>query len=125
MEIDNRLVFMYIRVSEQIVRLTLKGSNLFYKKKAHLTSYPGLADPKDMLNGVIEFIKSINKKQDVWFVTNQQLLQWMKNPVKASELAKQDYMQCNQPVLSKDICNGLDDDHNGSIDDGLVNRFVL
>ncbi|KAI8880236.1 hypothetical protein K501DRAFT_287004 [Backusella circina FSU 941] len=92
-----------------------------YVHPTHLTSYPGLADPKDMLNGVIDFIHSMGKKQDVWFVTNQQLLQWMKNPVKASELGKQDYMQCNEPVIPKEICNGLDDDHNGSIDDGLVN----
>ncbi|KAG0746336.1 hypothetical protein G6F57_000077 [Rhizopus arrhizus] len=92
-----------------------------YVHPTHLTTYPGLADPKDMYNGVISFIQSIAAKPDVWFVTNQQLLQWMKNPVKASELGSQDYMQCKQPVISKEICNGLDDDHNGVIDDNLVN----
>jgi hypothetical protein len=81
-----------------------------------------LPDPKDKFDATIAFIKSIAAKKDVWFVTNQQLLQWVKNPVKASELGAQDYMQCKQPVLSKEICNGLDDDHNGSVDDGLINR---
>lgn len=89
---------------------------------AHLTTYPGLPDPKDMYDSVIEFIQSIAQQPNVWFVTNQQLLQYMKNPVKASELGAQDYMQCKQPVIAKEICNGLDDDHNGTIDDGLVNR---
>lgn len=93
-----------------------------FLKSAHLTTFAGLPDPKDMYNGVIEFIQSISQQPNVWFVTNQQLLQYMKNPVKASELGAQDYMQCKQPVIPKEICNGLDDDHNGSIDDGLVNR---
>ncbi|KAG0744879.1 hypothetical protein G6F57_004746 [Rhizopus arrhizus] len=92
-----------------------------YVHPTHLTSYPSLPDPKDQFNGVISFIQSVASKPDVWFVTNQQLLQWMKNPVKASELGKQDYMQCKQPILSKEICNGLDDDHNGVVDDNLVN----
>lgn len=46
----------------------------------------------------------------------------MKKPVKASELGSQTYMQCQQPVIAQDICNGLDDDHNGVIDNGLINR---
>ncbi|KAF9433596.1 hypothetical protein BGZ76_009239 [Entomortierella beljakovae] len=46
---------------------------------------------------------------DVWFVTNQQLLEWMKNPVPNSELANQPYMKCNLPAVGKEICNGLDD----------------
>lgn len=74
-----------------------------------------------MYNGVISFIQSIASKPNVWFVTNQQLLQWIKNPVKASELGNQPYMQCTKPVIPKEICNGLDDDHNGTIDDGLIN----
>ncbi|KAI8881570.1 hypothetical protein K501DRAFT_324437 [Backusella circina FSU 941] len=92
-----------------------------YVHPTHLTKYDGLPDPTSMLEGVLDFIKTISQKPDVWFVTNQQLLQWMKNPVKASELGSQDYMQCKQPVIPKEICNGLDDDHNGVIDDSLIN----
>ncbi|OAQ24568.1 hypothetical protein K457DRAFT_81884 [Linnemannia elongata AG-77] len=57
---------------------------------------------------------------DVWFVTNQQLLEWMKNPVPASELANQPYMKCQQPAVGKEICNGLDDSKAGSIDKDLL-----
>ncbi|KAI7870793.1 hypothetical protein BDF14DRAFT_1720279 [Spinellus fusiger] len=93
-----------------------------YVHPTHLTAYPGLSDPAPKLDALIEFVKEISKKPDVWIVTNQQLLQWMKNPVKASELSKQDYMKCQQPVISKEICNGLDDDANGTIDDNLFNN---
>ncbi|KAI9276941.1 hypothetical protein BDA99DRAFT_584269 [Phascolomyces articulosus] len=93
-----------------------------YIHPTHLTAYPGLPDPKPKLDGLISFIKSIASKQDVWFVTNQQLLQWMKNPVKVSELKDQDYLKCQQPVINKEICNGLDDNGNGQIDEELTNN---
>lgn len=89
---------------------------------AHLTGYPGLPDPTPKLDGLISFIKALSEKPDVWFVTNQQLIQWMKNPVKASELSSQDYMRCSQPVITKEICNGLDDDNNSVVDDNLLNK---
>lgn len=89
---------------------------------AHLTGYPGLPDPKPKLDGLISFIKSVADKPDVWFVTNQQLLQWMKNPVKASELKNQDYLKCQQPVIDKEICNGLDDNSNNQVDEDLTNN---
>ncbi|KAI9021455.1 hypothetical protein CLU79DRAFT_753375 [Phycomyces nitens] len=93
-----------------------------YVHPTHLTAYPGLPDPAPKLDGLISFVKSIAKRPDVWIVTNQQLLQWMKNPVKASELGKQDYMKCQQPVIAKEICNGLDDDNNHVIDENLLNN---
>ncbi|KAI8637392.1 hypothetical protein BD408DRAFT_424593 [Parasitella parasitica] len=92
-----------------------------YVHPTHLTGYPGLPDPAPKLDGLVSLIKTLSEKPDVWFVTNQQLLQWMKNPVKASELGKQDYMRCEQPVIAKEICNGLDDDNNVNVDDGLLN----
>ncbi|KAF9189050.1 hypothetical protein BGZ51_000159 [Haplosporangium sp. Z 767] len=59
-------------------------------------------------------------QKDVWFVTNQQLLEWMKNPVPASQLADQDYMKCNTAAVGKEICNGLDDTKAGSADKGVL-----
>ncbi|KAG0233375.1 hypothetical protein BGW42_007459 [Actinomortierella wolfii] len=67
-----------------------------------------------------DFFKEVLAKGDVWFVTNQQLLQWMKNPVPASELGNQEYMKCVRPVIGKEICNGLDDTKTGKIDSGVV-----
>ncbi|KAF9983103.1 hypothetical protein BGZ75_005427 [Mortierella antarctica] len=67
-----------------------------------------------------EFFTWAAAQKDVWFVTNQQLLEWMKNPVPASELAAQEYMKCNIPAVGKEICNGLDDMKSGTIDKGVL-----
>ncbi|KAG0354263.1 hypothetical protein BGZ54_001734, partial [Gamsiella multidivaricata] len=67
-----------------------------------------------------DFFTYARSLPDVWFVTNQQLLQWMQNPVPASLLANQPYMKCEQPAVGKEICNGLDDTKSGSIDKGVL-----
>ncbi|KAF9581002.1 hypothetical protein BGW38_002139 [Lunasporangiospora selenospora] len=55
------------------------------------------------------FLNEIAALPNVWFVTNQQLLAWMKNPVPATQLADQPYMKCERPVVGKEICNGIED----------------
>jgi hypothetical protein len=72
--------------------------------------------------GVVSFIQSLVSKPDVWFVTNDQLLQWMQNPVPASQLANQSYMQCQKPVTPKEICNGLE---TLNITSGVVSGSLL
>ncbi|KAF9545564.1 hypothetical protein EC957_010873 [Mortierella hygrophila] len=67
-----------------------------------------------------EFFAYARTFPDVWFVTNQQLLQWMQNPVPSSQLADQPYMKCTVPAVSKEICNGLDDAKLGSVDKGVI-----
>lgn len=67
-----------------------------------------------------DFFKWAAAQPDVWFVTNQQLLEWMKNPVPASQLAAQDYMKCNIPAVGKEICNGMDDTKAGAIDSKVL-----
>ncbi|ORZ08349.1 hypothetical protein BCR42DRAFT_455530 [Absidia repens] len=79
-----------------------------YVHPTHLTNFPGTPDASALKNSVVSLIKSLAGKPDVWFVTNQQLLQWMQNPVPASQLASQSYMQCNVPNTGKEICNGLE-----------------
>lgn len=67
-----------------------------------------------------DFFTWASQKADVWFVTNQQLLQWMQNPVPASQLADQPYMKCNLPAVNTEICNGMDDTKSGLIDKGVL-----
>ncbi|KAI8353513.1 hypothetical protein B0O80DRAFT_69617 [Mortierella sp. GBAus27b] len=64
-----------------------------------------------LYNDFFAYAKSL---PDVWFVTNQQLLEWMKNPVAASQLGDQPYMKCTLPMVGKEICNGLDDTKSGA-----------
>lgn len=111
---------IYVHPSKR--KKSIETKHLIHFEIAHLTGYPGLPDPTPKLEGLISLIKTLSERQDVWFVTNQQLIQWMKNPVKISELGAQDYMRCEQPVISKEICNGLDDDNNSMVDDNLLNK---
>lgn len=90
---------------------------------AHLTTYLGMPDASEKLNALVLVIQEMAAKNDVWFVTNQQLLSWMRNPVPASELAHQPYMKCELPDIKQEICNGLDDSGTG-VDVGLINRWV-
>ncbi|KAL0080685.1 hypothetical protein J3Q64DRAFT_1705650 [Phycomyces blakesleeanus] len=94
-----------------------------YVHPTHLTNYPGLPDPSSLRQGVISFIQSLAGKPDVWFVSNDQLLQWMQNPVPASELANQSYMKCELPNTGKEICNGLE--KIAISDVGLVSSSLL
>ncbi|RUS16225.1 hypothetical protein BC937DRAFT_91474 [Endogone sp. FLAS-F59071] len=92
-----------------------------YVHPTHLTNYVGLPDTTADLNMMLSIITNLASQPDVWFVTNQQLLEWMKNPVPASEMASQSYMQCTAPIISHEICNGLDDTNTGTIDANLTN----
>ena len=47
-------------------------------------------------------------RPDVWMVTPSQLIEYMKNPVSASQLGNQPYMRCQpNPAPPTNICNGL------------------
>lgn len=74
----NRQPFgIYIHPSKISVK-SKKESNSHFVNIAHLTNYPGLPNMASQKEGVVSFIKSLESKPDVWFVTNEQLLQWVK-----------------------------------------------
>ncbi|KAG1456387.1 hypothetical protein G6F56_006841 [Rhizopus delemar] len=94
-----------------------------YVHPTHLTNSAGLPDVSPQKNAVVDFIQSLQSKPDVWFVSNEQLLQWMQNPVPVSQLANQPYMQCTLPNIGKEICNGLENitTANNIVSGGLLN----
>ncbi|KAG2175687.1 hypothetical protein INT43_001334 [Umbelopsis isabellina] len=92
-----------------------------YVHPTHLTTYPGMADPVEKLNNIVEAIQEIAAKPDVWVVTNQQLIEWMKKPVPSSQMGSQPYMGCSAPKINQEICNGLDDTGITPTDAGLLN----
>jgi hypothetical protein len=81
---------------------------------------PGAADPADSLKMYQEFLDWALTQPDTWFVTSQQLLEWMKNPVPADQLKDYAPFSCQVPKIGKEICNGLDDNGDGTIDEGLL-----
>ena len=72
---------------------------------ANPPSIPEGSAKRKALNDFLDYAMS---RPNVWMVTPSQLIQYMKNPVSASELGSQPYMQCNpNPAPPTNICNGL------------------
>ncbi|CAH1759942.1 4042_t:CDS:10 [Entrophospora sp. SA101] len=90
-----------------------------YLHPVQLSEIPGRPSPEPSIKMLKEFFDWALTQPNVWFVTNQQLLQWMKNPVPADQLKDYAPFKCQTPNVGKEICNGLDDDKNGQADDGL------
>lgn len=72
------------------------------------TSSSATPDGAPKLAAIQAFLTYAMSKPDVWVVTHQQLLAYMRNPVPASQLGSQPYMLC-LPLLTPptNICNGL------------------
>lgn len=81
---------------------------------------PGIPDPAESLKMYQDFFDWALAQPDTWFVTSQQLLAWMKNPVPADQLKTFEPFSCQVPKVGKEICNGLDDNGDGNIDEGLI-----
>lgn len=64
-------------------------------------------DGSKKLEAVQKFLAYAMGRPDVWMVTHQQLIEYMKNPVSAAQLGSQSYMQCNKPAPPSNICNGV------------------
>ncbi|CAO3674219.1 unnamed protein product [Umbelopsis ramanniana] len=92
-----------------------------YVHPTHLTTQAGGPDANERLSALVSAIQEMATKKDVWFVTNLQLVEWMKKPVPASEMGQQPYMHCGQPDLKQEICNGLDESGGNTPDNGLIN----
>ncbi|KAL1917517.1 uncharacterized protein VTP21DRAFT_3910 [Calcarisporiella thermophila] len=91
-----------------------------YVHPLHLTPNMGPRDPTQFMNALTQFLDWAMAQPDVWMVNNQQLLEWMLNPVPKGELGAQKYMACDVPKLGREICNGLDDNGDGQIDEGVL-----
>ncbi|KAL9940535.1 hypothetical protein V8E36_000023 [Tilletia maclaganii] len=81
-----------------------------YSHPIHVaTGYPGIPDPTpqiNMINRFLDWATTNSSMQNVWIVSNHQLLEWMKNPVPASQLNNLDAFKCAKPNVNGHICNG-------------------
>jgi len=71
------------------------------------------------------FIKWCIGQKDVYFITYSQLIEYMKNPVKASDLEGHPAISCSKFGTYKvnsdtEICDGIDNNGDGNIDEGVV-----
>ncbi|KAI8815698.1 uncharacterized protein EV422DRAFT_548447, partial [Fimicolochytrium jonesii] len=69
---------------------------------------PGQPDGTAKLAAVNAFLDYAMAQPNTWMVTGSQLIEYMKNPVPAAQLASQPYMNCQpNPAPPTTICNGL------------------
>jgi hypothetical protein len=81
-----------------------------YTHPIHLsTTYPGVNPSKSTINMINNFLDWAQQQQDVWIVSNQQLLDFVRHPVPASQLNTLDSFKCTTPQVdaSLKICNGM------------------
>ncbi|KAF7302610.1 Carbohydrate esterase family 4 protein [Mycena chlorophos] len=81
-----------------------------YTHPIHLsTTYPGVDAPTSTINMVNEFLDWAQEQQNVWIVSNEQLLAWVQNPVPVSQLDSVAALKCSTPQVdaSTKICNGM------------------
>ncbi|KAF9567743.1 hypothetical protein CPC08DRAFT_680400 [Agrocybe pediades] len=87
-----------------------------YTHPIHLSlTYPGVNAPKSTIAMINNFLDWAQEQQNVWIVSNEQLLEWVKNPVPVSQLNDFVPLKCSSPNVdaSMKICNGVPQNENG------------
>ncbi|GAA5827690.1 hypothetical protein JCM11251_001788 [Rhodosporidiobolus azoricus] len=79
-----------------------------YSHPIHLAvNYPGLTDPDDIRNMLQNFLDWVQGHEGVWIVSNEQMLEWIRNPVPLSRIDQVEALRCTTPDIDDKICNGL------------------
>ncbi|KAJ6617434.1 hypothetical protein B0H10DRAFT_2033369 [Mycena sp. CBHHK59/15] len=81
-----------------------------YTHPIHLsTTYPGVNPSNSTINMINQFLDWAQVQQNVWIVSNEQLLAWVQNPVPVSQLDSVAALKCSSPQVdaSTKICNGI------------------
>ncbi|KAH7886342.1 hypothetical protein F5I97DRAFT_1928192 [Phlebopus sp. FC_14] len=97
-----------------------------YTHPIHLsTTYPGVNAPNSTILMINEYLDWVQEQQDVWLVTNEQLLAWVQNPVPVSQLDTVDALKCPTPDVdpSVHICNGIPQNEAGLLQECPFSDF--
>ncbi|GAA6039993.1 hypothetical protein JCM8097_002657 [Rhodosporidiobolus ruineniae] len=79
-----------------------------YSHPIHLAvNYPGVTDPNDVRDMLQNFLDWVQSHPNVWIVSNEQMLEWIRNPVPNSQIANVKALQCSTPNIDDKICNGM------------------
>ncbi|KAF8079249.1 hypothetical protein FPV67DRAFT_1404049 [Lyophyllum atratum] len=81
-----------------------------YTHPIHVSlSYPGLSTSKSTVDMINAFLDWAQEQQNVWIVSNEQLLAWVRNPVPVSQLDSFAPLRCATPDVDSTlkICNGM------------------
>ncbi|KAL1712211.1 hypothetical protein EV715DRAFT_214110 [Schizophyllum commune] len=85
-----------------------------YTHPIHVASnYPGVKAPKGIINMINAFLDWAQEQDNVWIVSNEQLLAWVRDPKPVSQLDSVGALKCSTPSVDKNICNGMPDKESG------------
>lgn len=87
-----------------------------YTHPVHLsTTYPGVNPSNSTINMINQFLDWAQEQQNVWIVSNAQLLSWMQNPKPIANLDQVDALKCSTPQIdaSTKICSGIPQNEDG------------
>ncbi|KAG2069469.1 hypothetical protein BDR04DRAFT_1101568 [Suillus decipiens] len=91
-----------------------------YTHPIHLsTTYPGVDPPNSTIQMINDYLDWVQMQQDVWIVSNEQLLAWVRNPVAISDLDSFEPLKCPTPQVdpSLSICNGIPQNEAGLLEE--------
>jgi hypothetical protein len=81
--------------------------------------HPAWASDDGRIGAFNEFADWALAQSNVWFVTNQQLLAWVSNPVAAT--TSSNFAPCPvKPPGTTEVCDGWDNDNDGLVDEGVM-----
>ncbi|KAK7051762.1 family 4 carbohydrate esterase [Favolaschia claudopus] len=81
-----------------------------YTHPIHLsTTYPGVNPPQSTIDMINQFLDWAQMQENVWIVSSEQLLEWVKNPVPVSKLDSAVALKCSVPKIDAglQVCNGV------------------
>ncbi|KAI5120853.1 hypothetical protein M0805_007040 [Coniferiporia weirii] len=90
-----------------------------YFHPVHLAkTYPGVEVSQSTIDMINAFLDWAQEQQNVWIVSNEQLLAWVRNPVPVSQLDTLSALKCSTPSVdsSLNICNGIPQNEAGTLD---------
>ncbi|KAF7783925.1 hypothetical protein Agabi119p4_90 [Agaricus bisporus var. burnettii] len=79
------------------------------------TTYPGVASPDSTIKMLNAFLDWAQEQKDVWIVSNEQLLDYVRHPVPLSQLDSVAALKCASPQIDANtkICNGIPQNEEG------------
>ncbi|KAJ7589601.1 hypothetical protein C8J56DRAFT_1049242 [Mycena floridula] len=89
-----------------------------YTHPIHLsTTYPGVNAPSSTISMINAFLDWAQQQQNVWIVSNEQLLAYVKNPATIANLDSVSALKCSTPQVdaSQKICNGIPQNEAGQL----------
>jgi hypothetical protein len=78
------------------------------------------------MSALVRFQKEVTSLyNDVYWISNQKLIAWMKNATDIDGALRSPELDCLMPATdpsNKEICDGIDNNGDGTIDEGLQNE---